>query len=165
MSTDRYESPLSQRYASKEMQYIFSPDKKFRTWRKLWIALAETEMELGLPITQEQIDAIEEVIYLSEFHVKKQHFEQIVELDTKFHELLYASCGSKILGHLLRDYHQYVHSIRKITLSDPARAQNSNAEHSAILEAIRNRDADNAEKLAHEHIIQTIYNINNHKLV
>ena len=78
---------------------------------------------------------------------------------------MYASCGSKILGHLLRDYHQYVPSIRKITLSDPARAQNSNAEHSAILEAIRKRDADNAEKLAHEHIIQTIYNINNHKLV
>ena len=53
---DRYQSPLSERYASKEMQYIFSPDKKFRTWRKLWIALAETEMELGLPVTQEQID-------------------------------------------------------------------------------------------------------------
>ena len=58
MSTDRYVSPLSERYASKEMQYIFSPDKKFRTWRKLWIALAETEMELGLPITQEQIDEL-----------------------------------------------------------------------------------------------------------
>ena len=56
MSNDRYVSPLSERYASKEMQYIFSPDKKFRTWRKLWIALAESEMELGLPITQEQID-------------------------------------------------------------------------------------------------------------
>ena len=58
MSTDRYVSPLSERYASKEMQYVFSPDKKFRTWRKLWIALAETEMELGLPITQEQIDEL-----------------------------------------------------------------------------------------------------------
>ena len=45
--TDRYVSPLSERYASKEMQYIFSPDMKFRTWRKLWIALAETEKELG----------------------------------------------------------------------------------------------------------------------
>ena len=64
MSTDRYVSPLSERYASKEMQYIFSPDMKFRTWRKLWIALAETEKELGLSrdgkpvITQEQIDEL-----------------------------------------------------------------------------------------------------------
>ena len=58
MSTDRYVSPLSERYASKEMQYIFSPDMKFRTWRKLWIALAETEKELGLNITQEQIDEL-----------------------------------------------------------------------------------------------------------
>ncbi len=55
MGYDRYVSPLSTRYASKEMQYIFSPDKKFRTWRKLWIALAETEKELGLNITDEQI--------------------------------------------------------------------------------------------------------------
>ena len=58
MSTDRYVSPLSERYASKEMQYIFSPDMKFRTWRRLWSALAETEKELGLPITQEQIDEL-----------------------------------------------------------------------------------------------------------
>ena len=58
MSKDCYESPLSSRYASKEMKYIFSPDMKFRTWRKLWIALAESEMELGLPITQEQIDEL-----------------------------------------------------------------------------------------------------------
>ena len=58
MSTDRYVSPLSERYASKEMQYIFSPDMKFRTWRRLWIALAETEKELGLNITQEQINEL-----------------------------------------------------------------------------------------------------------
>ena len=58
MSTDRYVSPLSERYASKEMQYIFSQDMKFRTWRRVWIALAETEKELGLNITQEQIDEL-----------------------------------------------------------------------------------------------------------
>ena len=57
--SDKYVSPLSERYASKEMQYIFSPDMKFRTWRRLWIALAETEKELGLDITQEQIDETE----------------------------------------------------------------------------------------------------------
>lgn len=58
MIKDTYESPLSSRYAGKEMKYIFSPDKKFKTWRKLWIALAESEMELGLPITQAQIDEL-----------------------------------------------------------------------------------------------------------
>ena len=57
-NNDRYVSPLSERYASREMQYIFSPEKKFRTWRRLWIALAETEKELGLGITQEQIDEL-----------------------------------------------------------------------------------------------------------
>ena len=55
---DRYESPLSSRYASDEMQYIFSPDKKFSTWRRLWVALARAEMELGLPVTQEQVDEL-----------------------------------------------------------------------------------------------------------
>ena len=58
MTNDRYQSPLSERYASREMQYIFSPDKKFRTWRRLWIALAETEKELGLNITEEQIEEL-----------------------------------------------------------------------------------------------------------
>ena len=58
MSTDRYTSPLSERYASKEMQYIFSQDMKFKTWRKLWIALAESEKELGLDITDEQIEEL-----------------------------------------------------------------------------------------------------------
>ena len=59
MSTNRYESPLSSRYASDEMQYIFSPDKKFSTWRRLWVALARAEMELGLPVTQEQVKELE----------------------------------------------------------------------------------------------------------
>lgn len=59
MSKNAYESPLSSRYASAEMQYIFSPDQKFYTWRRLWVALARAEMELGLPVTQEQIDEME----------------------------------------------------------------------------------------------------------
>ena len=60
MSTDRYDSPLSGRYASKEMQYIFSQDKKFTTWRRLWIALAEAERELGINISEEQIAELKE---------------------------------------------------------------------------------------------------------
>ena len=59
---DTYESPLSSRYADKEMKYVFSPDMKFKTWRKLWIALAEAEHELGLNITQEQIDELRTLV-------------------------------------------------------------------------------------------------------
>ena len=76
MSTDRYVSPLSERYASKEMQYIFSPDKKFRTWRKLWIALAETEKELGLPITQEQNDELQRHQYEINYDAAKARGEE-----------------------------------------------------------------------------------------
>ena len=110
-------------------------------------------------ITQEQLDALEEVVYLSEFHAKKQHYEQVLEMDNKFHELIYQSCGSKILEHELTDFHHYVQRMRKITLAQEERVLKSNKEHTAILEAIRNRDGDLAEKLAHEHIIQTIQNI------
>lgn len=77
MSTDRYQSPLSERYASKEMQYIFSPDMKFRTWRKLWIALAETEKELGLPITQEQIDELKAHADDINYEVAKERERQV----------------------------------------------------------------------------------------
>ena len=77
MSTDRYVSPLSERYASKEMQYIFSPDMKFRTWRRLWIALAETEKELGLPITQEQIDELKAYKDDINYDVAKERERQV----------------------------------------------------------------------------------------
>jgi len=74
---DRYQSPLSERYASKEMQYIFSPEKKFRTWRKLWIALAETEKELGLNITDEQIDELKKYADDINFDVAKEREKQV----------------------------------------------------------------------------------------
>ncbi|MCC8127289.1 MAG: adenylosuccinate lyase [Clostridiales bacterium] len=74
---DRYQSPLSERYASREMQYIFSPDMKFKTWRKLWIALAETEKELGLPITQEQIDELKAHADDINYDVAKEREKQV----------------------------------------------------------------------------------------
>ena len=77
MNTDRYVSPLSERYASKEMQYIFSPDMKFRTWRKLWIALDETERELGLNITQEQIDEMKAHADDINYDVAKERERQV----------------------------------------------------------------------------------------
>lgn len=88
MATDTYESPLNSRYASKEMQYIFSPDKKFSTWRKLWIALAESEKELGLGITDEQIAEMKEHIYDINYDVAKAR-EKEVRHDVMSHVYAY----------------------------------------------------------------------------
>ena len=88
MVKDTYESPLSARYASKEMKYIFSPDKKFRTWRKLWIALAESEKELGLPITQEQIDELKAHADDINYEVAQER-EKIVRHDGMSHVYAY----------------------------------------------------------------------------
>lgn len=111
-------------------------------------------------ITDDQLEQLEEIIYLSEFHTKKKHMDQIVELDNKFHEIIYEACESKMLEHVLRDFHHYVERVRRISLADEERAANSNREHTAILEAIRARDGELAERLAHEHIIRTIDNLN-----
>ena len=88
MVKDTYESPLSARYASKKMKYIFSPDKKFRTWRKLWIALAESEKELGLPITQEQIDELKAHADDINYEVAQER-EKIVRHDVMSHVYAY----------------------------------------------------------------------------
>ena len=94
---DRYQSPLSERYASKEMQYIFSPDMKFTTWRKLWIALAETEKELGLPITQEQIDELKAHAEDINYDVAKER-EKIVRHDVMSHVYAYGQQCPKAKG-------------------------------------------------------------------
>jgi len=94
---DRYQSPLSERYASKEMQYIFSPEKKFRTWRKLWIVLAETEKELGLPITEEQIEELkanQENINFEEARAR----EKLVRHDVMSHVYAYGLQCPKAKG-------------------------------------------------------------------
>ena len=97
MSTDRYVSPLSERYASKEMQYIFSPDMKSRTWRKLWIALAETEKELGLNITDEQIEELKAHAEDINYDVAKER-ERLVRHDVMSHVYAYGVQCPKAKG-------------------------------------------------------------------
>ena len=97
MSNDRYTSPLSERYASKEMQYIFSPNKKFRTWRKLWIALAETEKELGLDITDEQIEELKAHADDINYDVAKER-EKVVRHDVMSHVYAYGKQCPKAKG-------------------------------------------------------------------
>lgn len=94
---DRYQSPLSERYASREMQYIFSPDMKFRTWRKLWIALAETEKELGLNITDEQIEELKAHVDDINYEVAKER-EKLVRHDVMSHVYAYGVQCPKAKG-------------------------------------------------------------------
>ncbi|MCD8364543.1 MAG: adenylosuccinate lyase, partial [Clostridiales bacterium] len=102
MSNDTYSSPLSERYASREMQYIFSPEKKFRTWRRLWIALAETEQELGLDITDEQIAELKAHRDDINFEVAKER-EKLVRHDVMSHVYAYGvQCpGAKGIIHFV----------------------------------------------------------------
>ncbi|MCI8797902.1 MAG: adenylosuccinate lyase [Dorea sp.] len=97
MSYDKYNSPLSERYASKEMQYVFSPDKKFKTWRKLWIALAETEKELGLGITDEQIEELKAHAEDINYETAKER-EKIVRHDVMSHVYAYGEQCPKAKG-------------------------------------------------------------------
>ncbi len=110
-------------------------------------------------ITDEQIEELEEITYLCEFHIQKEHWDQIFELDNRFHLLLYEACGSRILEHILADYHHYVERVRKNTLSSKERASMACQEHKAILESVKNKDEDKAEKLANDHIFKSLDNI------
>lgn len=110
-------------------------------------------------ITAEQLDEMEENVYLAEFHAGKGHLEQLAALDNRFHEIMYEACNSKILEHQLKDLHQYVLRVRKKTLSSASRGPQSNEEHKAICEAIKEKNADLAEKLAHQHMINAYENM------
>lgn len=107
-------------------------------------------------ITKEQLDDLEEIVYLANFHVEKEHFDQVVELDNRFHELLYEACGSRILSHVLSDYHHYARRARTVNLSEKARAKHSIGEHAAIVEAIKRGDPGAAERFAYAHIEESI---------
>lgn len=103
-------------------------------------------------ITRELLEAMEENVYLAEFHAGKGHMEQMAELDNQFHHILYRACDSKMLEHLLNDYHEYLLRVRKKALSSIDRGNASNKEHRSIMEAIRAGNADLAERLASEHM-------------
>lgn len=110
-------------------------------------------------IPKEKLEEMEETILLSEFHLQKEHFEQLIELDNRFHMLLYEACGSKMLIHLLKDFHQYVRKQRQQTLSDRERAAEAVAEHKAIMLALKDGNSELAEKLADEHICNAYRNM------
>ena len=110
-------------------------------------------------ITKEQMDEMEENVYLAEFHAGKGHLEQLAELDNRFHDIMYEACNSKILEHQLKDFHSYVLRVRKKTLANANRGPKSNEEHKEIMEAIKAGNGALAEQLAHQHMINAYENM------
>lgn len=113
-------------------------------------------------ITEAQMDELEEAILLSEFQMKKESgfsAEQVAALDGRFHAILYEASGSRILSHVLTDFHNYVQTARKSSIVSEDRARKSIREHRQILRAIRERDAEMAEQLANEHIMHVMQNL------
>ena len=103
-------------------------------------------------ISDDQIESMEEILYMSEYYRKKEHWEQVYMCDNEFHDIMYSACGSHLLEHMLRTFHEYVQQVRKSALQDEKRAKSSFEEHAAILEAIKSRKADEAAALAKQHI-------------
>lgn len=110
-------------------------------------------------ITPEQLDGMEETLCLTEYHTRKENYEKLYELDSLFHEQLYSASGSRILNHVLSDFHDYVKKVRKVTIASQSRSVKSTEEHRAIFEAIKEKDADRAEELAKQHVKRTIESI------
>ena len=112
-------------------------------------------------MTPEQIEQLEEIVLLSEFHLKKDKDKvvQVSDLDGKFHHVLYEASNSRIMEHTLSDFHKYVKMARMLSVGAKNRAEKSIEEHKAILEAIKKGDADEAERLANLHIMHVMENL------
>ena len=113
-------------------------------------------------ITEEQIDEMEETLQLAQFQLSKKgtgKTDHVSRLDDRFHQILYEASDSRMLEHLLSDFHKYVRMARKKSIGAKDRAEKSVEEHRELLEAIKNKDADLAEKLANRHILQVMDNL------
>ena len=110
-------------------------------------------------ITQEQLEELDEIILLSEYHMDKGHSDQLTELDGRFHQILYEASQSRILDHVLSDFHKYVQLARRASVKTEERAIKSIGEHNEILNAIKAKDAEKAGNLATIHIMHVMENL------
>lgn len=111
-------------------------------------------------ITDREIKEMEEVLALTEFYVSREDINELKGLDHKFHEIMYKATDSKILNHVLSDFHDYIQNARKTSIATPGRATRLLQEHRDIYEAIKKRDADQAETLLNQHIANAVQNMN-----
>ena len=110
-------------------------------------------------ISEEQLDELEETLCLAEFHASKNSMEQMAQMDSRFHEIIYEACDSKMLEHLLKDFHQYVSRIRQKTLSSNVRGNESNEEHTKLMEAIKAVNSYEAYQVVHIYIMNAYENM------
>lgn len=115
-------------------------------------------------VTEKQKKELSDNVDLSEFYAARGDYAQVCELDTRFHEILYQASQSRIMEHMLLNFHHYVERIRRMSLATEGRAVRSNAEHRMILKAIEEKNPELAEELAHQHVLNTIDNIDNYGL-
>lgn len=114
--------------------------------------------------TAGQRKELTENVELSEFYAAKGNYAQVCELDTRFHEILYQASESRIMEHMLSNFHHYVERVRRVSLATEGRAEKSNQEHRMILQAIEQKKPGLAEELAHKHVLNTIKNIDHYGL-
>ncbi len=114
--------------------------------------------------TEELISELEGIIDLANFYCEKGKVDKVLELDNKFHTLMYDAADSKMLRHSLSDFHHYLETVRKSSLKDINRAVKSIEEHRLIVEAIKEKNANKAEKIANEHILNAMKSIDEHDL-
>ena len=106
--------------------------------------------------SQEQIEALEEILYLAEYHIKKEHEKQVMELGSKFHEILYEAGSNRMLGRVLQNYYLYLEQVRRFLFTIPGKITEVIGEHRQILEAIKERDGEKAELAVSRHIANVI---------
>lgn len=108
---------------------------------------------------EEQLKELSENVELSEFYAKKKNYTQVCELDSRFHEILYHASQSRMIEHMMSNFHHYVERVRKMSLEIEGRAEKCNEEHQKLLQAIEEKDLEKVEWLANEHVMNTIKNI------
>lgn len=116
-------------------------------------------------ISKEDLEALEEINDLSVFSAEREKYDKVLELDNRFHQVLYRAAKSRMLDKTLSDFHHYLEHLRKQTLSSPERVHASIEEHKAIVQALKARDAKQAELLANAHIKKTMDNIEDKHLL
>lgn len=110
-------------------------------------------------ISDKQLEQLEEILYITKYHIDKGHYDRVYEYDGELHNILYAASNSSILEHVLHDFHQYVQRARRHALTSPERVIKTYEEHLAIVTAIKEKDAGNAARLAKEHVRNVVANL------